>query len=64
MSPVCCSSLYSYDNYSNALIQSCVFAVEKPLESMATSKKPGSSSESSGTSTDSESEGTGNQVQI
>lgn len=39
------------------------FAVEKPLESMATSKKAGSSSESSGSSTDSEAEGTGDLLQ-
>ncbi|XP_074553502.1 bromodomain-containing protein 4 isoform X1 [Halichoeres trimaculatus] len=46
-------------------VSSCLFrkkkkvAVEKPVESMATSKKTGSSSDSSGSSTDSEAEGTG-----
>lgn len=35
-------------------------AVEKPVESMVTSRKNGSSSESSGSSSDSEAEGTGN----
>lgn len=35
-------------------------AAEKPVESMATSRKNGGSSESSGSSSDSEAEGTGN----
>lgn len=41
-----------------------VFAVEKPIESMVTSKKTGSSSESSGSSSDSEAEGTGRSLQV
>ncbi len=48
----------------NRLTHSCCFAVEKPVESMATSKKTGSSSESSGSSTDSEADGTGDLLQI
>ena len=40
------------------------FAVEKTVESMAISKKIGSSSESSGSSSDSEADGTGNIEQI
>lgn len=35
-------------------------AAEKPIESMAPSRKNGGSSESSGSSSDSEAEGTGN----
>lgn len=38
--------------------------VEKPVESMVTSRKNGGSSESSGSSSDSEAEVTGNRQQI
>lgn len=41
-----------------------VFVVDKTMESMATSKKTGSSSDSSGSSSDSEMEGPGELLQI
>ncbi|XP_041672775.1 bromodomain-containing protein 4 isoform X2 [Cheilinus undulatus] len=54
------STLRELERYvSTCLRKKKKVAVEKPIESMATSKKAGSSSESSGSSSDSEAEGTG-----
>ncbi|KAM7371787.1 hypothetical protein PAMP_008997 [Pampus punctatissimus] len=54
------STLRELERYvSSCLRKKKKVAVEKPVESMATSKKTGSSSESSGSSSDSDTEGTG-----
>lgn len=54
------STLRELERYvSSCLRKKKKVPVEKPVESTATSKRPGSSSESSGSSTDSEAEGTG-----
>ncbi|KAK1877476.1 Bromodomain containing protein 4 [Dissostichus eleginoides] len=54
------STLRELERYvSSCLRKKKKFPAEKPVESMATSKKTGSSSESSGSSTDSEAEATG-----